>query len=318
MPQRRARQVAPLIVSVAVGLLWSGFLDLSGTVVAQTPPPSSSRTPLSTPVEVLPRPGSAAWFYERAVVNFIFDRFKEADFDLTLAFEQKPQYPEAQYLLGVMKERQGRIGEAIECFKTVISLTPAEHLPARLRLVHLLLTQERPVEAAPHAEKLARILKLSGTEIADARTQLQILLTTPDARPAQIFALVDELSDRIDAYLADAPGHYLEFTLDRGLNDGLVCLEYVNLVRKQAEVKPPAINTALRKAFFTRNMFSPVLYFQWGELEERQDHLKEAVSGYNQAMKQMLHLGFSEGNQDFSAEHFRELEQKLQEQPQKK
>lgn len=317
MPQRFAPYVAPLIV-LAVGFLSPGLPGTPGSAVAQTPPPSPSRTTVSTPVEVLPHPGSAPWFYERALVNFIFDRFKEADLDLTLAFEQKPQYPEAHYLLGVMKERQGRFGEAIECYKTVLLLTPAEHLPARLRLVHLLLTQERPGEAGPHVEKLIRLLKIPGTEIADARTQLQVLLATPDTRPSQIFALVDELSDRIDAYLADNPSHYLASTLDRGLNDGLVCLEYVNLVRKQAEVKPVEVNTALRKGFFTRSMFSPVLYFQWGEIEERQNHLKEAVAGYNQAIKQMFHLGFSEGNQDFSAEHFRELEQKLQEQSLKK
>lgn len=265
--------------------------------------------------EVQPPTGSSGWFYERALVNFVFERNPEAELDLTQALRKQSNFPEAYYLLGVIQERTRRQKEAVTSFEKVIATAPVEHVPARLRLITNLQVLERPMEAALHIEKLLKHLKISGPEIADERIRLQILLANPHTKPPQIFALIEQLRDRINIFLLDSARQYQMATVDRGLNDGLVGLEYVNLLRRQSTTKESDVIVALQKVASLRRGFAPTVYMQLGESQERLTHLEDAVSAFGRAVQQMKLLSFSESNGDYSAMHFRELQQKLVTQP---
>ncbi|MBX7219863.1 MAG: hypothetical protein K1Y36_07945 [Blastocatellia bacterium] len=285
-----------------VGLVWSGLAGTGWALAQAPPPPKTTETPAIT---------SAAWYYERALVSFIFERNAEAEQDLREALRKRPKSAEAEYLLAATLDRLKRPREAMTALERALADSPVEHTPARLRLVSHLLELEKGEECVPHIEKLLAFLHVPGPEVADARIRLQMALSARPLRASEIFVLTQQLAGHINIFLLDSAAHYRAATLDAGLNDGLVILEYINLLRRQSSIKDEEVAAETQKTIRLRQGFAPAACIQLGEVEEKQNHLPQALSNFDYAIRQMKYLGFTESKGDFSADHFRDLQQKV-------
>ncbi len=249
------------------------------------------------------------WYYERALIYYLQEKNGKATIELYKSIEKDPNNINANYLLGLLLKDRNRWEEASEAFFRVVDGSIIEHIPARLNLALALSETGKYSIAISNLEKIADTMKLDKS-FRSRLNQLKIDASTNKAEAKKTSKIdikleaKDVISD-IEQTLFDTPEKYALSTTALGLVDPLVYNQLAELYDE--EENTPKSLEVLNEFLKKRGGFSPGVLAQVGAIYQKQNRTTEALVSYEQVIKQLKALGFSEQRGDFSTEELQTL-----------
>lgn len=254
------------------------------------------------------------WYYERALIYYLQEQNGRSTIELYKAIEKDPSNINANYLLGLLMKERNRWEDASEAFFRIVDGSIIEHIPARLNLALALTEIGNYSVAVANLEKVVVIMKLDKS-FRSRINQLKIdasanKQTDEKKKPrVDVKLLTKDLISEIELLLVDSPEKYSQVTTSLGLVDPLIYNQLAELY--EDEENTPKSLEVLNEFLKKRGGFSPGVLAQVGSIYQKQNRTAEALTSYEQVIKQLTALGFKEKAGDFSTEEIQNLRTQL-------